>query len=565
MAIPLRPQHFLSRDDGTLTALIAVDELPHYVSIRGVPRNLNHTETQGMTSLGSVKSRGQFYLIDHLLQQPQQHVHPRRDGNNADLATVVRPELYPLPHGMPLAPQGAAWNHGLQGYEGQGWKNVRPNDPVLVKQNPGNRQGKSSAGIKKEYCSFWLRHGECDYQQQGCIFKHEMPLDKSILEKLGLRDIPRWYRDKHGVKSISGNTNGASSTNGTPGRIRTGVWRNGSQLQIDRNDVPTNRLLTSGPHEDMARALNDASAHYSSSPGLTRGLNPSLPSTERLNLMGPVGNLSFDDASSGSRYDLISMQDSPALDNAGRAPVEFRPIHSHPEVRANQDQLTNCIITGGSSPLTSRKHSSDIITGSSQRNNVSSSAPYNSLWTLHENCEDDLSMLQLPPFQSIEQASQSKKRHQRSRRLYQRRNSPGRSNETERVTELEIGAGENKGPWKPCNLAPIDTTTSPTNAQCPFEHSSSSKVTPEAISPCFSPHPPSGSYTSSLCSPHSGPANGRLSDIVDAHDKEGMSINHNGRVLNDSPGSAETDNQSVNCDLYDLGFNHSTFVKHRKA
>jgi hypothetical protein len=78
--------------------------------------------------------------------------------------------------------------------------------------------------MKKEFCSYWIRHGECDYQQQGeypshpshpnnrhddanpssagCLYKHEMPTDPALLEKLGLRDIPRWYREKYGVPSL---------------------------------------------------------------------------------------------------------------------------------------------------------------------------------------------------------------------------------------------------------------------------------------------------------------------------------------------------------------------------
>ena len=68
MAVPLRPQYFLSREDGTLTALVAIDELPSFISIRGVPRTLSHNDTQGMTSLGTVNSRGQHYLLDNQLQ-----------------------------------------------------------------------------------------------------------------------------------------------------------------------------------------------------------------------------------------------------------------------------------------------------------------------------------------------------------------------------------------------------------------------------------------------------------------------------------------------------------------
>ncbi|RMD41002.1 hypothetical protein DV735_g4106, partial [Chaetothyriales sp. CBS 134920] len=71
---------------------------------------------------------------------------------------------------------------------------------------------KPAPGVK-EYCSYWLRNGECDYSQQGCLYKHEMPFDQATLERVGLRDIPRWYREKHGLGSylaVSGAKGGMS-------------------------------------------------------------------------------------------------------------------------------------------------------------------------------------------------------------------------------------------------------------------------------------------------------------------------------------------------------------------
>lgn len=48
---------------------------------------------------------------------------------------------------------------------------------------------------KKIYCTYWLRNGECDYMQQGCRYKHEMP-DMETLKSIGFLTIPRWYREK---------------------------------------------------------------------------------------------------------------------------------------------------------------------------------------------------------------------------------------------------------------------------------------------------------------------------------------------------------------------------------
>ena len=49
---------------------------------------------------------------------------------------------------------------------------------------------------KKEYCSYWIRTGECDYMQQGCLFKHEMP-DLDTLKVIGFRGPPRWWIEKN--------------------------------------------------------------------------------------------------------------------------------------------------------------------------------------------------------------------------------------------------------------------------------------------------------------------------------------------------------------------------------
>ncbi len=68
-----------------------------------------------------------------------------------------------------------------------------------------NDAGQNEAG-KKIYCNYWLRKGECDYTQQGCMYKHEMPLDKATLASLGLREVPRWYRDLWASKATATRT-----------------------------------------------------------------------------------------------------------------------------------------------------------------------------------------------------------------------------------------------------------------------------------------------------------------------------------------------------------------------
>ncbi|KAF1957138.1 hypothetical protein CC80DRAFT_535069 [Byssothecium circinans] len=53
---------------------------------------------------------------------------------------------------------------------------------------------------KKEYCTYWIRHGECDYMAQGCKYKHEMP-PIDVLRKLGFRETPKWIKERKALDS----------------------------------------------------------------------------------------------------------------------------------------------------------------------------------------------------------------------------------------------------------------------------------------------------------------------------------------------------------------------------
>ncbi|KAE8148984.1 hypothetical protein BDV25DRAFT_141249 [Aspergillus avenaceus] len=207
-----RPQFFCARPNGTLTPLIAVDELPPNISLRGVPRTLSPNETQGMTSLGTVPSRAQVYVIDGVTAtttRTSANAGPRtRDFDlQTSLMRLIADENVPANQRLALntlLQQGISQNWFAPSASSSGW--------LVPSGSGGTTAGSSRQGAhynaKKEYCSYWIRHGECDYQQQGCLYKHEMPNDLSTLEKLGLRDIPRWYREKYGIPSLLPNGHG---------------------------------------------------------------------------------------------------------------------------------------------------------------------------------------------------------------------------------------------------------------------------------------------------------------------------------------------------------------------
>ena len=46
----------------------------------------------------------------------------------------------------------------------------------------------------KQYCTHWIRTGNCDYIQEGCKYKHVIP-DIDTLREIGIRTFPRWVRE----------------------------------------------------------------------------------------------------------------------------------------------------------------------------------------------------------------------------------------------------------------------------------------------------------------------------------------------------------------------------------
>ncbi|OAX83658.1 hypothetical protein ACJ72_01971 [Emergomyces africanus] len=222
----MQPEFCITRPNGVVTALIAVDELPPFVGIRGVPRFFGQIDdAHGMTNVGTAHSRGQFYTIDVAVDA---NTHPFNmgftNGISNEETTMAHESAITIGGNGILRRSGfvdaAIWNPNSEEHNIVAWrKGVNENAATNTGQkvaklddsSPTQRRESGSQNAnypkpppKKEYCSFWIRRGECDYSQQGCLFKHEMPTDPETLGRLGLRDIPRWYREKYKVKSIVG-------------------------------------------------------------------------------------------------------------------------------------------------------------------------------------------------------------------------------------------------------------------------------------------------------------------------------------------------------------------------
>ncbi|KAJ5679640.1 hypothetical protein N7462_007884 [Penicillium macrosclerotiorum] len=214
MSSQARPSFFCTRPNGVLTPLVAVDDLPSHIIIRGVSRTLTAGDTQGMTSCGVAAPRSEPWTIDGTVP-PVQGV-----ANEDDLAELQAVLLKIMADDniashlrlsiKDILYRGLNSSWAIEGPTVNPMTAIQSNIPGYYGNNGSHKH--QAYNSKKEYCSYWIRHGECDYQQQGCLYKHEMPTDPAMLEKLGLRDIPRWYREKFNVASLLQPTFGTSRT-----------------------------------------------------------------------------------------------------------------------------------------------------------------------------------------------------------------------------------------------------------------------------------------------------------------------------------------------------------------
>lgn len=168
---PLRPLFFVVRPgDQRMVPLIAVDELPTFVTIQGVPRTLTVNEITGMVSVGAYEVRDKQHVVEGVYaNKPPSHERSSMQDTHEKQA------LSTIPGGT--SPSCSA---------------TLTNDTLSINTAPG----------VKVYCDHWIATGACSFVQKGCHYKHEMPLTAEALAAIGQPDIPAWYRRKYGVASL---------------------------------------------------------------------------------------------------------------------------------------------------------------------------------------------------------------------------------------------------------------------------------------------------------------------------------------------------------------------------
>jgi len=99
--LQFKPQFFVTRQNGAMVPLIAMDELPIHVQIQGVSRTLSAFEVAGMTGVGTVDARHQFYVVESM-NNTKPIVFMPSNPNSATNSATSTPILTPTSLASPI-------------------------------------------------------------------------------------------------------------------------------------------------------------------------------------------------------------------------------------------------------------------------------------------------------------------------------------------------------------------------------------------------------------------------------------------------------------------------------
>ncbi|GKT50337.1 uncharacterized protein ColSpa_10518 [Colletotrichum spaethianum] len=121
------------------------------------------------------------------------------DRGNGNYTRLIPADLLPPLVGIPAVQDGTDGMLVLPPPRGSDPQNLagNPVQPVAFKRRIDHIVASSPTPPRKPkiYCDKWVHEGVCAFTQQGCKYKHEMPLDKATQNSLGLfHGLPAWWK-----------------------------------------------------------------------------------------------------------------------------------------------------------------------------------------------------------------------------------------------------------------------------------------------------------------------------------------------------------------------------------
>ncbi|KAF2003624.1 hypothetical protein P154DRAFT_428596, partial [Amniculicola lignicola CBS 123094] len=210
-------RRYIVRPGGKMVPLVPADQLPF--QLEGIPVELNHSQLfqehwEFCGEAGAPANQLQISTPTQL-QAPFKFLPPDHEVKGERIpttTTMTRHRLSPFaspaiqkPIREPLLPGHRSTNSDSTIRTGISLADSFAN--IYIKD--AERLGYHSrylppSGIepnhsRKEYCTYWIKTGECAFTIQGCRYKHEMP-SPAILKEIGFNTIPLWWKERSALK-----------------------------------------------------------------------------------------------------------------------------------------------------------------------------------------------------------------------------------------------------------------------------------------------------------------------------------------------------------------------------
>ncbi|KAH7384638.1 hypothetical protein BKA66DRAFT_416894, partial [Pyrenochaeta sp. MPI-SDFR-AT-0127] len=213
--LPEGLRYYLLRN-GAMVPLIPVDQLPF--RLQGISRQLTHRQMsdEGWKFLGETSEP----LFTMSVQAPNTTFHsqpvsakPRylAPDHHARLQTQSTPVESPR-YNRSLSPAPVTETGARQVSRSLPTPRSEPSSSLTdsfasIYQKDAHRLGYLTtypSGVepdpsKKEYCTHWIKTGECAFISIGCKYKHEMPTVEKLRDLGFTQGMPRWWKEKSAI------------------------------------------------------------------------------------------------------------------------------------------------------------------------------------------------------------------------------------------------------------------------------------------------------------------------------------------------------------------------------
>ncbi|KAF2092147.1 hypothetical protein K490DRAFT_61594 [Saccharata proteae CBS 121410] len=340
-----RPRWFISRGKGSFTPVIAVDELPKDVVLRGVPRSISVAEARGLEFLGEFTTPSQPYSLanSHMIAprsgtdilRASPYEAPDADVNRAQSRRTMPDDRIHSSDTSKI--DTSKFSHSAS--KGDQFAFIKapfretPVSDRIENKDFGWWRKSTPSGIEpdqsqKTYCTHWIKTGECDYMQQGCRYKHEVP-DEETLRSIGILHVPKWWEEKNAIKIHPdvGGRKAPESPTWMQRRLMEDEEGSGRADAARKEDLPRvaeHRRSTPVPNSssdtDCEGSMREIHPKKSASQAPVRN-SISMPSRAKANVLiqkSPSRKVNYTDPDSGTSCMDISPPDTPVLDQARR-------------------------------------------------------------------------------------------------------------------------------------------------------------------------------------------------------------------------------------------------------